>query len=189
MFRIVLLSLISSATFLAAAPQPQPFSRSLVFEPNRGQAPEQVKWIARGSGYQLFLTNEGATMTVQEGPAPPLKGDMIRSSVQPYGPQSAHAATGYSVMKMKLIGSRPWGNATGLEPTGGVSNYLLSADGKRSLMNIPHYARVSVPGVYKGVDLVFYSHDGNLEYDFVVAPGADPKQIQWAFEGTKKVRV
>jgi len=189
MFRIVLLSLISSATFLVAAPQPQPFSRSLVFEPNRGQAPEQVKWIARGSGYQLFLTNEGATMTIQEGPAPPVKGDTIRSSAQLYGPRSARAATRYSVMEMKLIGSRPWDNATGLEPTGGVSNYLRSADGKRSLTNIPHYARVSVPGVYKGIDLVFYSHDGNLEYDFVVAPGADPKQIQWAFEGTKKVRV
>jgi hypothetical protein len=50
MFRVVLLSLISSATFLVAAPQPQPFRRPLLFEPNRGQAPAEVKWLARGPG-------------------------------------------------------------------------------------------------------------------------------------------
>jgi Beta-propeller repeat len=128
-------------------------------------------------------------MTIQEGPAPPLKRDMIPSSLPSYGPKFAHDAREYSVVRMKLTGSRLWSDVTGLDPTGGVSNYLPSAGARLSLTKIPHYARVSVAGVYKGVDLVFYSHGGNLEYDFVVAPGADPKKIQLAFEGTKQIRV
>jgi hypothetical protein len=59
--RTFVLSLISTA-LLVAAPGPQPFHRPLVFEPNRGQAPEQVKWIARASGYLLFITIDGVTM-------------------------------------------------------------------------------------------------------------------------------
>ena len=164
-FSTVLFSLISSAAVLAAGTQPQAFRRPLIFEPNQGQAPAQVKWMARGPGYRLFLTSEGVTMTIQEGEA------------------------NYSVMRLKLGGSRPWNNLTGLEPTGGVSNYLRSADGKGSVTKVRHYARVTVAGVYPGVDMVFYGNGGNLEYDFVVAPGADPKQIQLAFEGTKRMSV
>jgi hypothetical protein len=60
----------------------------------------------------------------------------------------------YSIVPMKLAGSRPWNDVSGLEPTGGVSNYLRGKDPKNSLTNIPHYARVRAAGVYDGVDLV-----------------------------------
>ena len=90
---------------------------------------------------------------------------------------------------MRLPGSRPWNHLSGLEPTGGISNYIHGPAAKDSLTNIPHYARFKVAGVYEGVDLVFYSHGGDLEYDFVAAPGADPSQIQLAFEGTDRMRV
>jgi Beta-propeller repeat len=152
---------------MAAAPQPQPFLRPLVFEPNRGQAPAHVQWMGRGPGYQLFLTSGGLTVTVQED----------------------GAKQKYSTVQMKLAGSRPWKDSAGLQPTGGVSNYVRGKDGKDSLNGIPNYARVSIPGVYDGVDLVFYSRGGDLEYDFVVKPGADPRKIRLAFEGVEKMRV
>jgi len=90
---------------------------------------------------------------------------------------------------MKLAGSRPWKDILGAEPTGGVSNYLSDADLKSWITNIPHYARVKVAGVYPGIDLIVYSHGGNLEYDFAISPGADPNQIQLVFEGMEKMRV
>jgi len=159
--RPVLLSFVLNATFLMAAPQPQTFRRPLVFEPNQGQAPAQVKWLARGPGYELFLTGDGVTIT----------------------------KLGHGAVRMKLAGSRPWNNVTGVEPTGGISNYLRGVDAKNSLTKIPHYARLSVSSVYDGIDLVFYSHDGDLEYDFAVKPGADPAKIQLAFEGTERMSV
>ena len=95
----------------------------------------------------------------------------------------------YSTVRMKLEGGQPWDHVSGLELTGGVSNYLRSSDVKDSLTGIPHYGRLTVGGVYEGVDLVFYSHDGAFEYDFVVKPGSDPKKIRLAFEGHQRMRV
>jgi len=94
-----------------------------------------------------------------------------------------------STVQMRLAGSRPWKQVAGLEPTGGVSNYVRGKNGKNSLNGIPNYVRVSVPGVYEGVDLVFYSHGGDLEFDFVLKPETDPKKIRLAFEGVEKMRV
>jgi Beta-propeller repeat len=93
-----------------------------------------------------------------------------------------------SVVGMTLAGSHPWNSVEGLEPTGGVSNYLI---GNRNDWHsgIPQYARVRVKGVYDGIDLVFYGHGRDLEYDFVVAPGCDPNQIRLAFDGAGPMRV
>ena len=67
MSRLLLAFCVSTSMFFAAAPQPEHSRRPLVFEPNQGQAPESVKWIARASGYQLLLTTEGATIMFPEG--------------------------------------------------------------------------------------------------------------------------
>jgi len=144
--RLLTLALISSASFLAAAP--------FAFEPNRGQSPTQAKWIARGPSYDLLLTDEGLTMMIHDG----------------------KSRTRSSAVRMKLEGSRPWKTLTGLEPTGGQAH-------------TPRYAKVRAAGVYDGIDLVFHDHDGNLEYDFVVAPGADPSNILLAFEGLQRMRI
>jgi hypothetical protein len=124
-----------------------------------------VKWVARGSAYQIVVTGDSVTTRIQE-------------------------KTGeYGTLQMKLAGSRSWKNVTGLDPTGGVTNYFLGNDPKMWREDIPQYARIRVAGVYDGIDLVLYNSENNLEYDFVVAPGADPGQIQLAFEGQKSMRL
>jgi hypothetical protein len=190
MFKTFVLSAMASASILAAAPGSQPFHRPLVFEPNRGQAPEQVKWIARASGYLLFITTDGVTMMLPDGSAEEPKG--IAMPIKFNHPESFSklSTRDLSTVRMKLTGSHAWDAAAGLEPTGGVSNYFLGSDPKSWRKDIPQYSRLSIPGVYDGIDLVFYSDGGNqLEYDFVVAPGADSTKIKLAFEGTDRVRV
>ena len=83
----------------------------------------------------------------------------------------------------------PGSNIRGLEPTGSVNNYLFGRDRKDWHSNIRQYARLRVEGVYDGIDLIFYGQGRDLEYDFVVAPGADPTQIRLAFEGASHMRV
>src|SRR5437764_9458338 len=161
MFPVVLLSLISSAAFLVAASQPQPFRRPLVFEPNRGQTSAQVKWLARGSGYQIFVTDDGITVKISEGaPEPSVvnSNPILHQSPEPvFAPQ----AVNYSLLQMQLSGGHSWQEMTGLDPTGGVSNYA-GRDGKSTITNVPHYARLRVAGVYQGIDMVLYSRDGEL---------------------------
>jgi hypothetical protein len=185
----MLFSAISGMTLLAAAPRQLPFRRPLTFEPNRGQAPANVKWLAQGHGYRMFLTGEGITLAMQEDVAGPGAAGASPGFQGPPGPLRMSARAKYSIVKMKLAGSRPWSDVGGLDPTGGKSNYLQGGDSKTGLESVPHYSRVKVTGVYDGIDVVFYDRDGDLEYDFIVAPGADPGCIQLAYEGLENVRV
>src|SRR5436190_19738945 len=136
MFRFSLFLLLSSTMLPAATSQSTQFRRPIVFKPNRGQASAHVKWLARGPGYELALTNSGLTM-------------IFLDRAGKDGPK-------FSTLRMKLEGGQPWEHVSGLEPTGGVSNYLRTEEVKDSLTGIPHYGRMAVGGVYDGVDLVFY---------------------------------
>jgi hypothetical protein len=72
---------------------------------------------------------------------------------------------------------------TGLEELPGKSNYFIGNDPKKWRTNVPNYAKVKYTSVYPGVDLVYYGNQRQLEYDFVVQPGADPKAIKLGFAG------
>jgi len=189
MFKLLLRSMtlciaMLSPALLAATPNPSTFNRPLGFEPNRGQAPAQVSWTARGEGYQLFLTSSGATITMAE-PVAPSPADLHFSI--PGRPALLRGRV--SSIGMHLVGSHPWSEVRPLEPTGAVSNYLIGSDRTKWRSGIPQYRRLQVNGVYDGIDLVFYGHGRDLEYDFVLAPGADPNQIHLAFDGAGPLRV
>jgi hypothetical protein len=83
-----------------------------------------------------------------------------------------------AVLRMSLAGSNPHAKVSGLEELPGKSNYFIGNDPKKWRTNVPTYGKVKYEGVYRGVDLVYYGNQGRLEYDFVVAPGADPSSIQ-----------
>src|SRR2546430_16603115 len=81
---------------------------------------------------------------------------------------------------MKLVGANQAANVTALEELPGKSNYFIGNDPKQWRTDVPTYGKVKYEGVYPGVDLVYYGNQRQLEYDFVVAPGADPKAITLA---------
>ena len=147
------------------APEPQlrVAALPLSFEPNLGQADSQVGYLARGDGYTLFLTPTEAVFRLQ--------GDGARA-----------------VVRMKLAGGNAKALMSGVEILPGKSNYLLGSDPAQWRAGIPQYARVRLDNVYPGIDLVYYSADeGQLEYDFIVAPGADPTAIQFRLAGAGKL--
>jgi hypothetical protein len=182
---IAYLIVFCSALMALGAPSSSAqFERQLAFEPNRGQAPSQVSWTARGEGYQLFLTSSGATITMAEPVAPSPADPHLSIPGRP-----ALLKGRISAISMHLVGSHSWSEVRALEPTGAVSNYLIGSDRSKWRSGIPQYRRLQVNGVYDGIDLVFYGHGRDLEYDFVLAPGADPNQIRLAFDGAGPLRV
>ena len=79
---------------------------------------------------------------------------------------------------------------TGLARLPGVSNYFIGRDRAKWQTGVPHFAKVGYEGVYPGIDLVFYgTNQRQLEYDFTVAPGADPGAIKLAIEGAKRLEI
>jgi uncharacterized repeat protein (TIGR01451 family) len=152
----------------------------LMFEPNEGQgnldpADPRAKFIARGSGYSLFLGSEGAILNVSRREPVKQKGVASVSRVDSLG--------------MRLAGANPNAKVTAADLLPGKSNYFLGNDPAKWRRGIPQFARVRYENVYPGINLVFYGNQGHLEYDFQVAPGADPKQAELEFDGAKRIEL
>lgn len=138
----------------------------LAFEANSGQISEPVKFAARGAGYALYLTPAGTQLQL-------LSGDSKQMAI----------------LGTRLAGSSADARFTGEELLPGRSSYLSGSDQKRWRSDVPQYARVRSTGAYPGIDLVYYGNAGQLEYDFVVAPGADPARIRMQYEGARKLEL
>ncbi len=156
----------------------------LSFEANRGQTDARVKFLARGQGFALFLTGNEAVLDlrkpIQKASGAQLAGMALRSHFEagapPSGPRGI-AQLPNTVLRMKLVGASPNARVKGTNELPGKSNYLIGRDSSKWRTNVPNYTRVEYRGVYPGVNLVYYGNQGQLEYDFVVAAGADPSQI------------
>ena len=157
----------------------------LRFEANHGQADPQAKFLSRGPGYSLFLTPTEAVLVLRK---PNVAAGSPRHSV-PVAPGSVSSASSVSsavkglsptVLRIRLIRVNLAAEIRGENDLPGKSNYFIGNDPTKWRTNVTNYARVRYENVYPGVDLVFYGNAQQLEYDFVVAPGADPKSITLA---------
>jgi hypothetical protein len=146
----------------------------LRFEANQGQADPQVDFLSRGQGYSLFLTGKEAVL------------NLTRPAVQP-APGGSQMTAG-TVLRTQFVGANPNPTVTGLQPLAGTSNYFSGSDPSQWHTNIANYGAVQYQNLYPGIDLVYYgSNQRQLEYDFVVAPGADPSLIKLQIQGADKV--
>src|ERR1700683_3655450 len=151
----------------------QPDARSilgqlpLIFEANQGQADSRVKFLARGTGYSLFLDETSAMLTMQ----------------------TPRSAPDQQYVRMKLVGANSAAATSGTNPLPGKSNYIFGNDPQRWHTGVPQFAGVRYQSVYPGIDLVFYGKEGRLEYDFKVAPGADASQAELQFDGATKLQL
>jgi Beta-propeller repeat/Abnormal spindle-like microcephaly-assoc'd, ASPM-SPD-2-Hydin len=153
----------------------------LSFEENRGQTDARVKFLSRGSGYTLFLPGDEAVFS--------LRGSKANGEASPAGRQlkPTESPTTNGVLRMKLVRANPAAKVIGEEELAGNSNYFIGNDPKKWRTNVPEYSKVKYEGIYSGIDLVYYGNQRQLEYDFVVAPGADPHRIQFDVRGAKKI--
>jgi len=154
----------------------------LSFEANRGQVNEQVKFLCRGQGFTLFLTPTEAALLMETRTWRSGAGDAKSQG-------SSIKQASRQVLRLKLVGANPNPQVVGLEELSGKSNYFLSKDPKKWHANIPTYAKVKYQEVYPGIDLIYYGNQQQLEHDFVIAPGADPRVIRFAFEGAENLKI
>ncbi|MBL8378493.1 MAG: SBBP repeat-containing protein, partial [Burkholderiales bacterium] len=135
----------------------------LNFEINAGQADASVDFIARGNGVGIALADGNASMLLRDG-------------------QSSHVVT------MRLAGARDDASAHAEGQVTSRSNYLVgSAD--TWLRDVANHASVRYDGVYDGIDLRYYGSERSLQYDFIVAAGADWRRIALEFEGVQSLAI
>jgi hypothetical protein len=157
------------------------------FEENQGQTNNEVRFVSHGNGYELFLTPQDAVLSLRSS-APQARSARNRPVALPES-LTARFAEGSSAVRIHLEGASSAPRMTGVDPLPGKTNYFIGNNPKKWHTDVPSYARVKYADIYPGVDLVFYGSQRRLEYDFVVAPGANPKAIRLNLEGAQKVRL
>jgi hypothetical protein len=152
-------------------PKPAPVPRArgellslpLSFEANQGQTDPAVKFVSRGDGYALFLTPDSAVFKLRP----------VRGTSSP------------AVVRMKLAGANSRARISGAQTLSGTVNYFMGNDPSQWTQGVSAFRKVSYQQIYRGIDLVYYGTERRLEYDFIVAPGADPQQIRLEFAGSR----
>ena len=157
----------------------------LHFEENHGQADAHVQYIARGNGYTVFLTPQEAVFALRAGHPGQTASNKKRFSR--FARPDHGAPQKISVMRMKLSGANAFPAVLPADKLPGVVNYFLGRDSRKWRTGIPTYSKVQYLDVYSGIDMVYYGRQNQLEYDFVVNPGADPNKIAFSFEGATSI--
>src|SRR5262249_15917111 len=139
------------ATSIAfAAPTAKWTNLPLSFELNAGQFTANVHYVARSGVHQLYLDAGETILSTKNQPS----------------------------LRTKLAGLNPSAPTVGEDRQAGTSNYFIGNDPAKWRTSVPNYGRVRYVGIYPGIDLIYYGHDGTLEYDWIVSPGADPRRIR-----------
>jgi hypothetical protein len=162
----------------------------LRFEANLGQTDRQVKFISRGADSALFLRATDAVLTLDQSSENDDRSQNPTSSPKLHRGTPAQLAKRSRVaLRMSLEDANKSAEVRGLEPLPGKSNYFIGNDPRNWRTNVPAYSKVKYRGIYPGVDLVYYGSHRALEYDFVVAPGADSGRIRMKIAGAARISI
>lgn len=138
----------------------------LRFEENRGQTDNAVRYLARGQQYTLYLTPDRNQFALP--------------------PKAAASAQSFA---LRFVGGATQTPLEAEAPIATRSNYFIGNDPQQWRTDVPNFARIRRRDVYPGVDVVFYGNQQQLEYDLVVAPQADPRQLRLAFDGAQTLHL
>ncbi len=137
----------------------------LQFETNLGQNESKVKFISRVGLQSLYLTSTEAVLTLAR-------------------PNERGAA-----LHMRFVGANPASRISGLDELPGKVNYFVGSNPAKWHANIPTYRKVLYQDLYPGIDLLYYGDQRQLEYDFIVHPGADPGRIALDISGEQRMQL
>ena len=135
----------------------------MMFERNDGQFAAGVDFVARGPGYLMAVKQGELLMSLRDG------------------------QEGRALVRSRLVGATVTGTAAGEAQLECRMSYFLGNDPSQWRTEVPTFAKVRCAGVYPGVDLVYYGNQREIEYDFIVAPGADPGQVMMEFDGAVRL--
>ena len=141
-----------------------PAARPINFEPNYGQTDAQVRYLAHLDRSSVFFTPTEAVLSL-----------------------NSEAAGKSDILHIRWIGSPSTASVSAEDPLPGKVNYLIGKDRSKWHTDVPTFAKVRYHGIFDGVDAAFYGGQGQLEYDVILAPGADLHKVRFAYEGAQQI--
>ncbi len=167
----------------------------LAFEQNVGQTDPQVRYMARGNGYKLFLTSSEAIFKLHKrGGDSEVRDMMMNRRIGPSGLRSMLRRRAQEKSKelmakvrMTMLGSNPAAQPTADELQSGRVNYFIGTNPSKWHSDVPLFGQVSYRDIYPGIDLAFHGNGKQLEFDYLVNPGANANSIALGFHGAQRV--
>jgi hypothetical protein len=147
--------------FIATAQTLSPANLPLYFEANHNQ----TEFLSSGSGYQFIISASVVQMSLRESRA------------------------GAAIAQIQFAGANSAAQIHGVSEMPGKVNYLIGNDPSKWQRGLPTFGDVQVANLYPGINLTFHGNQRQLEYDFAVAPGADPNVIKMQFQGVDKILI
>ncbi len=156
---IALLTIAIATAGVSANPPQLP----LAFEINEGQWSDEIRFLARGRAGMVALEDRRAVLIPGEPAA--------------------------TTIRMEIVGSRK-PLIEGIDPMPHKTHYFIGGDPAEWRRDVRSYRRVVYRQIYDGIDAVFHGgHSGELEYDFIVHSGSDPRTIRFRFDGAASVAI
>lgn len=156
--------------------------RPIRFEPNVGQTASRIKYLARANGYMIGVTERGLILKLEQpGACRPLP------AASPIQSCARHADASPALIFIRPIRAKSDPLLQPEERLGSISNYFIGNNPKHWHTRIPNYAAVRYRNIYPGIDWIVYGNPNRLEYDLVVAPNTDPRQIRFRIAGAARV--
>jgi hypothetical protein len=162
----------------------------LAFEANQDQTDPQVKYMARGNGYTVFLTANDTVFALhsssQAAATRVTRNHGLAGTTQPAAAPAAEKDR-TAAIHMHLIGGNPQSQIIADSKLPGRSNYFIGNDRSQWHADVAQYARICYRDAYPGVTMAFYGVQKQLEFDFIVAPGAIPAAIRLGVTGASRI--
>jgi uncharacterized protein (TIGR03437 family) len=130
------------------------------FELNEGQTDSTVKFLVRRGRSVLFLTKDEAVLSDSSNGGP---------------------------VRIRLRGGNPNSALSGEDLLPARTSYFNGGNPSGWRGSIPSYGRVLYRDVYPGIDMQYRTTSGGLEYDLLIAPGANPGTIRLQFDGATRL--
>ena len=139
--------------------------KPLIFERNDGQAGHSIHYRALSPYYTVAFTSRGAEIRLTKG------------------------AGASRTLAIQALNANPVPAISGEKPLPTRHHYLIGREATQWHRNIPTFSEVLYSAIYPGIDLLFRGNENRLEYDFIVAPGANPEVIRLGFPGVDRMAV
>ena len=143
---------------------------SLNFEANVGQWNKSIHYISKTNNYTLYLFDSEAYLSFNDN-----------VNKEEFNPGT--------IIGMKLKGGNQKPEISGLNEVKKKTNYYKGSNPNQWFTGIKNYAAVKYKNVYPGIDLVFYSNNGHLEYDFIISPSGNVRDICLEFELSESISI
>ncbi len=154
----------------------------LAFTENRGQWPDSILYRANAGGATMWFTATGAyyqfTRRVSSADGSSAEEEAIFDRRQCPARDAGRDGMETMMIKAGFVGANPKPTMSGDKMMEYKCNYFIGNDKSKWRTDVPNYEAIVLNEVYPGIDLTYYGNGHQMEYDFVVSPGADYSQIR-----------